>query len=280
MPDRLKALPDRLKAVPDRLKAVPDRRKATERTVPTLAASVIAFVALFAAACTNAPEATPNSGEATPTATSPGSGGDANADALYYYPPVEGATLRLTNSGAVSSTSDVTVNTVTSGPDGQTVAVTEVISGSGEPITVERTFHTSQAGGLSIDAAAFGASAPGFTVTATGDDIVIPPIAELESGSTPSGETFVELSGSGVTMRNDVTYTVAGDGVESVTVPVGTVEAYVVKITLNITSSVAGQVTGTARYWFVPGFGLVRQETTITGMTGTSELVSSSVPLP
>lgn len=260
-----------------------DRLKVTDRTVPKLAATAIAaVVAIFAAACTNPPEATPsgNGGETTPTATSTGAGGDTNADALYFYPPVEGATLRLTSSGAIAGTSDVTVNTVTSGPDGQTVAVTEVVSGSGEPVTVERTFHTSQAGGLSIDAAAFGAGAPGFRVTAAGDDVVIPPIAELESGSTPTGQTFVELSGSGVTMRNDVTYTVAGDGFESVTVPVGTVEAYVVKITLNIQSSVAGAQTGTARYWFVPGFGLVRQETTIAGMGGTTELLSSSVPLP
>ncbi|MDM4719438.1 hypothetical protein QTQ03_07430 [Micromonospora sp. WMMA1363] len=36
-------------------------------------------------------------------------------------------------------------------------------------------------------------------------------------------------------------------------------------------------VSYTARYWFVPGFGLVRQETTTAGPTLVSELVTSSV---
>src|SRR5690606_27371452 len=136
---------------------------------------VVALLGIFTSACTSAgPQPSPSpDGEASPAATTPGEGGEAGADALYFYPPVEGATLRLTNSGATASTSDVTVNSVTTGADGTTVAVTEVVSGSADPVTVERTFRTGPDGSLSIDAGAFGASAPGFTVTATGDDIAI-----------------------------------------------------------------------------------------------------------
>jgi hypothetical protein len=148
-------------------------------------------------------------------------------------------------------------------------------------VTVERTFRTGADGSLQISADAFGAFGSGFTVTAVGDDIVIPAIADLEAGNGSSGQTYVEMSGTGMQMRNDVTYTVSGVGAESVTVPAGTVEAYVVEIALEIDSSLTGATTpGSARYWFVPGFGVVKQVTTVLGMALGTELTSSSIPLP
>lgn len=250
-------------------------------------AAVAAFLALIPlTACSNdsEPSTSPDSGTTTtPAETTTGEPEQSSENHLYFYPPVEGATLKYeTSGGMVAGTTDVTVNSVTSGADGETVTVTEVVSSAaGEPVTIQRTMHTAADGSLRMNAGSFfGFGSAGFTVTTEGDDIVIPPVADLEAGRETSGSTFVEMSGAGMSMRNDVNYTVKGAGRESVTVPAGTAEAYVVEISLDINSSVAGATTGTGRYWFVPGFGLVRQEFAVTVMSGTTELVSSSVPLP
>ncbi|MBX6748994.1 MAG: hypothetical protein IRY85_04865 [Micromonosporaceae bacterium] len=246
-------------------------------------AAVLLLVPLTA--CSGGSElSTPSDSGATttPAGTTTSAPDQAIENGLYYYPPVQAATLKYESSGGLgAATTDVTVNSVTSGADGQTVAVTEVISSAGgQPVTVERTLHTGADGSLRMNAGAFFAFGAGFTVAAEGDDIVIPSVADLEAGKESTGSTFVELSGSGMSMRNDVSYTIKGAGRESVTVPAGTAEAYVVELELDITSSIAGAATGHSRYWFVPGFGLVRQEFTVTVMSGTTELVSSSVPLP
>jgi hypothetical protein len=251
--------------------------------VSSAAAAVLLLLPLTACSGDSEPSTPSDSGTTTaPVETTAGGPDQAIENALYYYPPVEGATLKYETSGGMGGgTTDVTVNSVTSGGDGREVVVTEVISSTmGEPLTVERTLRTGADGSLRMSAGSFFAFGAGFTVTAEGDDIVIPSVADLEAGEESSGNTFVELSGSGMSMRNDVTYTVTGTGRESVTVPAGTAEAYVVEIQLDISSSIAGAQTGSARYWFVPGFGLVRQEFAVTVMSGTTELVSSSVPLP
>mgnify|MGYP006976742325 CR=1 FL=1 len=246
-------------------------------------AAVAAALALIPlTACSSDSEPSPTTGTTTaPVETTTEDAGQAIENGLYYYPPVEGATLRYQNSGGTgASTLDVTVTSVTSSGDGQTVAVTEVVgSDAGQPVTIERTLQTGADGSLRLNAGTFGAFGPNFEVTAEGDDIVIPSVADLQAGKQSSGSTFVEMSGSGMTMRTDMTYTVTGVGWESVTVPAGTVEAYLVEIQFEGTNSVMGAVTARGRYWFVPEFGLVRQEFSIAMMSGTTELVSSSVPL-
>lgn len=255
---------------------------------PRLATGVAALglLGLLASACggdgdpagdpaTSAPASSPTAG--TGDGETPG---DAAADGLYFYPPVEGATLTMANSGGGASTTEVTVDRVAAEGGGQTVSATETVAGAGEPVEVERIFRTGADGSLTIDAAAFGASGAGTEVTAVGDDVLIPPISELESGSSSTGETFVELAGAGFSGRMDVSYTVTGDGFTSVTVPFGTVDAYVVQLDLDIESSLAGAVDGASTYWIVPGFGVVRQEVTIAGAALVSELTASSVPLP
>jgi hypothetical protein len=248
--------------------------------------ALFALVGLFASACGGADTTTDagggggagstaaSSSEATPTSEA------AEASALYFYPPVEGASLTFKNSGAVAGTTTVTVQKVTAGADGQTVTAAEVNHGAGTPVTVERTFLTSPGGSLRIDAAAFGASAPGFKVTASGDDVAIPAISELDSGKTSAGKTFVEFSSSSVGGRSDVTYSVTGIGFADVKVPAGEFRAYVVEFTADIKSSFASfnnTAKSTIRYWLVPGFGLVRQEATVGGQTLVTELSASSV---
>lgn len=258
---------------------VPGNRSAMLRVL-SAAITFVVLTSLTACGGDAVPGPTATSAAGSPAASAAGDETPSTSaeNALYFYPPVNGATIKLTNTGAVGGTTDVTVRTVVSGADQQTVTVKEVNSGSGTPVTVERTFRTGPDGSLSIDASAFGASAPGFRVTATGDDVLIPPITDLETGRSSTGKTFVEFTGSGVTGRNDVTYVVTGAGFKPVTVKAGSVEAYVVKLELNIKSSFAGVANGTATYWFRPGFGLVRQETTVAGSTIVTELTSTSVP--
>jgi len=226
------------------------------------------------------------SGGSTPPPTSPPAPAtsappDAGAagDALYFYPPVEGATLTYALGGMASGTSEVVVDSVTTGGDGDVVTITETVNSGGTPVTVERSFTTGPDGGLTVSAAAFAASAPGMEVTATGDDLTIPPISELEAGGTASGETFVEFSGAGFDGRSDVVYTISGRGFESVTVPAGTVEAYAVELDLQLENSTVGSVEGTMTYWFLPGFGMVRQDFDLGPITGTTELSESSEPV-
>jgi hypothetical protein len=62
------------------------------------------------------------------------------------------------------------------------------------------------------------------------------------------------------------------------TVPAGSYgRAYLVTLELTVDSSVGAGVTGTLRYWFVPGFARVRQESTIDTATFVEELAASSV---
>jgi hypothetical protein len=247
----------------------------------TAAVAVVVLATLGACSNDSSPAADPGATTA-PVETATGEPGNSLENGLYFYPPVEGATLSYTSGGALgSTTSEVTVESVTSDADGQTVTVTEIIdSGTGQPVTVQRSLRTGADGSLWLNAGAFGAFGDNFTVTAEGDDVLIPSIEDLRAGDVSDGNTFVELTGSGLTMRSDVTYLVSGTGLETVTVPAGTTEAYVVKIRLDMTNNITGASTGTGRYWFVPGFGLVRQEFEVMGMTITTELVSSSVPLP
>jgi hypothetical protein len=111
--------------------------------------------------------------------------------------------------------------------------------------------------------------------------IVAPaPVAELEAGEKGTGRTAVEVSGPGLDGRSQpVTYTVTGTGTESVTVPAGTAEAYVVALDLDLGAGFAGVTEASGKFWLKPGFGLVKQEITISGLTLTSELAKSSVPL-
>lgn len=197
--------------------------------------------------------------------------------ALYFYPPVEGATLTYTSPDV---TSEVAVDSVTSGNGGVVVTATETAAGDGGPVTVDRTFTTGPDGSLSIGASTFAAAAPGIEVTGTGPDVTFPSISALESGDTATGETFVEFTGPIIGGRSDVTYTVSGRGFESVTTPAGSAQAYVVELAMEVEHSTFGSVQGQMVFWFAPGFGLLRQEVDLEPTSTTIELTQSSVPLP
>ena len=157
------------------------------------------------------------------------------------------------------------------------MSTSEIVVGESGTVTVERSYTTGADGSLSISAAGFFASGTGFEVTATGDDIRIPSIAELAGGGAASGTTFVELNASGVDARNDFSYTVADGGTESVTTPLGTFDAQIVNIDLSIDSSLGGQQSGTVRYAFLSGFGVLTTDVAIAGFAINSTVASSTV---
>lgn len=199
------------------------------------------------------------------------------ANALFMAPPNEGATLSVEETGTLPSSTEITVVSVEESAAGVTVKTSEVVTGGSGSVTVERSYTTGPDGSLSISAAGFFASAPGFEVTATGDDVRIPAAAELASGASASGNTFVEFQSAGIDARSDVTYTITGGGVEEVTTPLGTFEAQIVTLDLSISNSLAGEQSGTVRYEFLPGFGVLRTQLDLAGIAITSTVTSSSV---
>jgi hypothetical protein len=238
-----------------------------------LALPAALVLALPLTACDSADEAPAANQPATTTA--PPSAAAPADTGLYFYPPVRGATLEYTLGGVVSGTNSVTVDRVASGSAGRTVTVTE--KGSGP--AARRTFVTRPDGGLTVDIGAFGASAAGLTVRGSGDDVSVPPVADLDAGKQATGRTSVEVSGPGLDGERQVAYTVTGAGTESVTVPAGTTEAYAVTLDLDLGEGFAGVTEASGKFWLKPGFGLVKQEVTISGLTLTTELAKSSVPL-
>ncbi|MDQ7906401.1 hypothetical protein RB614_17950 [Phytohabitans sp. ZYX-F-186] len=239
-----------------------------------LALPAALVLALPVTACDSAGDPAPAANQpaatsAPPSVAVPGDTG------LYFYPPVEGATLEYALGGVVSGTNAVTVDRVTDGADGRVVTVTEKGSGA----AAEREFVTGPAGGLAVDIGAFGASAAGLTVRGTGEDVVVPPVADLAAGKKGTGSTSVEVTGPGLEGEHKVTYTVTGAGIETVTVPAGTAEAYAISLDLDLGEGFAGVTEASGRFWLKPGFGLVKQEVTISGLTLTTELAKSSVPL-
>ena len=200
--------------------------------------------------------------------------------ALFVAPPTEGAELVIEDTGVISGTTTMTVTSVEESDAGITVKTSEAVASAGtEPVTVERQYTTAPDGSLAISADAFVAQGQGFEVTATGDDVRIPSIAELAEGGGSSGNTFVELAAEGIDARTDVTYTITGTGTgtESVTTPLGTFDVQIVSIELTVSSSLSGDQTGTIRFSFLPGFGVVKTDTSIAGFEIVSTVVSSTV---
>jgi hypothetical protein len=240
-----------------------------------LALPAALVLAIAASACDSPADEGPAANQPATTTAPPSAAAPADTG-LYFYPPVEGATLEYKLGGVVSGTTSVTVDSVTEGSGGRTVTVTE----KGTAPAAKREFVTRADGGLTIDIGAFAASAAGFTVEGAGEDVTVPPVADLEAGKKGTGRTAVEVSGPGLDGKSQsVKYTVTGAGTESVTVPAGTAEAYAVTLDLDLGAGFAGVTEASGKFWLKPGFGLVKQEITISGLTLTSELAQSSVPL-
>lgn len=196
---------------------------------------------------------------------------------LFQVPPVPGAVLTFEERGSLSSDVEVVITDVSETERGITVSTEDAVVSGSERVDVRRTHLTGTDGSLSLSASGFGASGDGFTVTATGDDVLIPSIDRLEAGDASSGNTFVEFEGDGFSGRNDVTYTVRGEGFDEIETPIGTFTVYVVMIDLAVDSSFGSSQNGVVRSWFVPGFAAVKTMVSIAGVEIVTTLTSSTV---
>lgn len=251
------------------------------KTSHKLVAAVAVAATLFTAACSS-DDPTPTGGDPIPATGDPG-GEEAttDGDGLYFYPPVEGAELTIT-SDVDSNESMVTVVGVDDSGDGQTVRINQVFTGT-EGLEVEAEYTTGSDGSLilEIDAFLLGTvempETGEITTEASGDDMVIPAIEDLEAGETTSGAATITMGNGGFELDIETSFTVSGAGYESVTTALGSFEAYVVDVALTMESDLIGASEGSVRYWFVPGFGWVRQETAIDGLTMVHEVSASTV---
>lgn len=205
-------------------------------------------------------------------------------DPLFFLPPVPGAEL-VYRDAIMGDVSDTTMSVVSvdshSDGDGRVVQAEQRTVDGG--LTAAHQYLTRSDGSLVVDSAAFlvglvdASGAEGMTVTASGDEVVVPAIVDLEGGASTSGAMTMDLTLGEFRVQNDTTFTITGGGHEQVTVPYGSFEAYRVDVALEMETSLGASATGTMRGWFVPGFAWVRHETHLEGVQVTRELVSSTV---
>lgn len=219
-------------------------------------------------------------------ATEDGSGteGTATDDTrLYFFPPVEGAEFTFSNDAGIGDMHFRVVD-VEGGPDEQTVRIEYTIPGEADA-TVEAAYVTPADGGLIMPVSQFfmsmNSTSPAFgsqmQLEISGDDLVIPPIEEMEAGATTDGSVTVEMTMEGMSFSSDSSFTVRGAGYESVTVPLGTYDAYVVEVDFTMQLEFGPSTDMAIRYWLLPGYGRIRQETTVNGTTTVEELSASTV---
>jgi hypothetical protein len=126
-----------------------------------------------------------------------------------------------------------------------------------------------------------------FQTTAL-DGLTLP--ATVSAGDTWSQNLTIEgtqnINGVEAQSKNVVAYSCTAGGTESVTVPAGTFDALRVtcQITMDITINMSGlevpsQISSTDTIWYAPGVGMVRTESAIAGIGGsTIELTAYSIP--
>jgi hypothetical protein len=200
---------------------------------------------------------------------------EADPAALYMLPPAVGAQVEMGNL-------TLTVEEVTSSAGAVTVEATEQW-GSDERFVFERLYRTEADGSLVLRPQdVLGSPGTPSRPTAVGDDIVVPPIAELERGAAVEGSTFVEYEDQD---RDDGTwdaslrYEIEGDGYETVDTDIGTFEAYVVTV------FGFGERNGDAhpsliRFRFVPGWGLVKFTADEGGPNSTVIVTATTAAIP
>jgi hypothetical protein len=248
-------------------------------------AAVAVAAMLFTAACSD-DSAGGSDGEPTgqSTASTDQSGDEqaaVNEDQLYFYPPVQGAELTI-SSEPDGGESSVTVVGVDDSGAGQQVRIKQVFATT-EGLEIDAAYTAGNDGSLTLDIEMFLMGMSGMAgmeevaVDFDGDNMVIPSIEAMEAGETTSGSVTMTMSLEGFNIQNETTFTVSGVGYESVTTALGTFDAYVVPVDMQMESTMVGSTEGEIRYWFVPGFGWVKMQAGLPGMTAVSEVTASTV---
>ena len=232
--------------------------------------SALALITLaLLAGCTAAPAPTAAPTDAATTAAPP----EASAVESIYYPVAKGNTW---------------VYSIDYG-SGTTVTDTEVMTavmpeGDGSRVTIGRTFHWEDGsqpdlvdsvdyvfaadGSLTVPFQSIPSA--GGTVTVTSGTMVWPTAAEFEAGTAKTGRIEASVDAGGTTMKETVDFTIAGAGVEDVTVPAGSYSARKLSQALVVSLPDLGVegITVNAVTWLAEGVGPVKTE--VPDMSGTS----------
>ena len=234
------------------------------------------LLSLTLAACTAAPTAPVDDAE------SPAPAADDFSDVSSYYPVAEG------NTWVYSLELPAPIGTVT-----ETETMTKVVrDGDAVRATIERTFHYESGftedvvdsvdyvfhddGSLEVPYQSLPDSS-GSVVTVTSGTMVWPTDEEFEAGTVKTGTIEASVESSGQTIDQTVDFSIAGGGVESVTVKAGTFDARLLiqDLKVSIPSFSIDGLPISAKSWLAPGTGLVRTE--VPGLLGSGSVVMELV---
>lgn len=229
----------------------------------SLSAGVALAALALLAGCTAGPTADSTSAP-EPSATA-GAGEYENISP--YYPVALGNTwvYRMTNPepvGVVIETEKMTAVT----PDGDDVRVTiersfHYENGSSPDFTdsVDYIFHAD--GSLSVPYQSL-PDTSGAQVEIENGEMVWPTTAEFEAGTPKTGTINVTVTVDGSAFEQVITFSITGQGVESVTVPAGTFEARKLLQAMRVTIPSAGMtdLPIDSTVWLAEGIGQVRSE--------------------
>jgi uncharacterized protein DUF3108 len=164
-------------------------------------------------------------------------------------------TYKITGTGDGSTT----VNTMTAVKPvagGQQVTMTTTDQLLGKAATSRETYLFGSDGSITYPLSQLGTAA-GVTVTGTG--VVWPPASVIDSGSPSKSALKLSIKAAGQAFSTTAHLTVQGAGTATVTVPAGTYQATVVRMTEAI--SVEGiALTEEIKVWLAPGVGPVKDQ--------------------
>ena len=237
-------------------------------TRPAALVTALAIATAVAlAGCTSAPPA-PETSEASTAAPVTEEAAPDFSDVSIYYPVALGNswTYRMTSPDPVGVVTYIeTMTAVDAEPSGGwRVALTRDFhyeNGSSPDFSdaVEYIFHEDGSLTVPYNSAPDGSDAE---VTVTSGEMRFPTPAEFEAATPITGALTVTVVTAGQTINQEIAFTIAGQGVESVTVPAGTYDARRLGQDLTVDMPELG-VTGltvNSVSWLAEGVGAVRTE--------------------
>lgn len=246
--------------------------------------SALALIALaLLAGCTAAPAPTTAPTDAATTAA-PTTAPETPVESIYY-PVAKGNTwVYSIDYGSGTTVTDTEVMT----------AVTP--EGDGSRVTIGRTFHWEDGsqpdlvdsvdyvfaadGSLTVPFQSIPSA--GGTVTVTSGTMVWPTAAEFEAGTAKTGRIEASVDAGGTTTKETVDFTIAGAGVEDVTVPAGGYSARKLGQALVVSLPDLGVegITVNAVTWLAEGVGPVKTEVPDMGGVTITQVLLSFTPGP
>ncbi len=255
--------------------------------IPSLLAFIVIVFSMLACNFGKTPAAGGNSpSSSNPSSSS--SGGNAGACANPLYPVVANATWTYSFSNATLGNFTRTITSVSADGFTDQDVFTKGITRSGEwKCQSGALINLSPDNGPTASIQKSNAIQADFKTTAM-DGVTLP--ASIQTGDSWKQSFTLEgtetINGLQIPAKNETTNTCTAAGMESVTVPAGTFNAYHLDCTadINITitmngASVPTKVTAKSTEWYAPGVGLVKTDTLIDNTTPvTIELTAYNIP--